>query len=134
MPVLWATAFMVVFGITKAIFALQMVMVTAVQGAAAGPWPLLALNAIDLAVGIAAAGTAFFFVVGRAWAGRVMRFGWLPFVFYEIGRGLGLAAAGIGAAESGFDLAVKVMVLALLVSAGLCGVSSASNRYLASRS
>jgi hypothetical protein len=58
-----------------------------------------------------------------------MRFGWVPVVSYEIGRALGLSAAGIGATSSK-DVVVGLVLLLLLISAGMCATSSSSDAYI----
>lgn len=131
--VLWASAFAVVFGLTKAIFAVQMILVTTVLGVAVGPFALLTLNIVDFAIGVLAAGGGFFFVMRRPWAARLMRFGWVPLIFYEVGRALGLASAGVGAVADANDLIVSLALLVLLISAGICASSYASEIYVRSR-
>lgn len=127
---LWAGAFIAVFGVTKVMFALQMIFVTTIGGVAVGPIPILLLNIVDLSIGVIAAAAAIFFAARRSWAGTLMRLGWIPLVFYEVGRALGLAAAGMGAIADAKDLIVSVVLLLVLISAGLCASSSASQAYL----
>lgn len=128
--VLWGGAFIVVFGITKVIFGVQMILVMTVLGAAIGPLSLLTLNIIDFSIGILATAVGFFFATRRRWAAKLFKIGWLPLVFYEVGRALGLAAAGIGIIADGKDLFASVALLLLLISAGICATSSATEAYL----
>ena len=132
LPALWAGVFVVVFGLTKAIFAFQMLLVTTVLGVAVGPLSLLALNAFDFTIGTLATVAAWFFVARRAWAGKLMKIGWVPLVFYEVGRTLGLASAGISSIADGKGLIVSLALLVLLISAGVCASSPASEAYIRS--
>jgi hypothetical protein len=129
-PALWAAGFFLMFGVAKALFALHMVLATTLLGPATGPLPLLVLNCFDAAVGIAAAVTALFFVKRSPLAGKIMKFGWVSLMFYEVGRALGLAAAGIGGIVDGKDLVMSLLLLLLLISAGVCASSPASEAHL----
>jgi len=115
------------YGIAKVYFAGAMLLVTTVLGAKFGPTSLFVLNAADLLVGAISALTAANFLLGRQWAGRILRTGWAAVVLYEVGRALGMAAVGFDRFASSADALNGLGSLALLLLAGL-GVQSRTSR------
>jgi hypothetical protein len=91
-----------------------------VFGPQMGPAAIVMLNVVDLAIGSFSAATSIYFLIGRRWAGRALRIGWVGIVSYEIGRALGMAALGSERFASSTEILTGVSLLALLVFAGLC--------------
>jgi hypothetical protein len=131
---LWAAGFLLMFGVAKAVFALYMILVTTVLGVATGPASLLFPNSVELVLGCITAVTAVYFFARRPWARRLVRYGWAPLVFFELGRALGLQAGDMASGEAVSEVLKTVGVLLLLLSAGLCANSAATETYLTSSS
>lgn len=128
---LWAAGFLLMFGVAKVVFAFYMILVTTVRGVATGPASLLLLNSVEFVLGCVTAVTAAYFVARRPWARRLVRYGWAPLIFFELGRALGLQVGDAMSIEAVEVLKTAAMLL-LLLSAGVSANSAATEAYLTS--
>jgi hypothetical protein len=125
----WAGGLFLILGVSMTLFGVHGLLATTILGVAIGPLSLLFLNGIDAAIGITIAVSAICFLRRRPWAGWLIRRGWVPLLCYEIGRTLGLAAAGISSVSGTVDIVMSSAAVALIVSAGICASSPSAIKY-----
>ena len=90
LPVIWSGFVLTIYGATRAFFGGHMLFVVTTAG---GPTRLFALNSFDMTLGIGALLLGLAILKRTRLTLELMKSALAAFVFYELGRNLGLAAA-----------------------------------------
>lgn len=126
------SGFSAAFGLAKALFALNLLAAATVSAVTVGPYAVIVLGTVDAVIGVVVAVVGVFLVSRSHWALKWVRVGWLPLIFYEVGRALGAASAR-PVEVSGYQVVIDLILLLCFLLVWRCIQLPSVDGYIESR-